>query len=336
MAYYTAVVDFLRQRLIMCFGVDMKAYTDRYKYLFGPVPSRRLGRSLGIDIIPHKICTMNCIYCEVGRTTSCITERTRYADADEIIGEFAKNYPELKSDLDIVTVTGAGEPTLNLDLGYIIREIKKICEHPVAVLTNSSLITDVDVRSELKLADVVVPSIDAATAEVYKKVCAPNRSLIIEDINEALVEFSHEFNGRLLIEVLLCEGVNNSEDELLKIADVIKRCRYDLVQLNTVHRPPAFSRAKTVSEKGMLEVALLFKSLGINVEPVGNYIKELSHGQLTAEQLVRLISMRPCSVADIAGVFGVNQPEVQNILQSLAKDRLQISEHNGEKFYFYA
>ncbi len=239
-----------------------------------------------------------------------------------------------------MTVTGAGEPTLNLDLGYIIREIKKICEHPpVAVLTNSSLITDVDVRSELKLADVVVPSIDAATAEVYKKVCAPpNRSLIIEDINEALVEFSHEFNGRLLIEVLLCEGgVNNSEDELLKIADVIKRCRYDLVQLNTVHRPPAFSRAKTVSEKGgMLEVALLFKSLGINVEPVGNYIKELSHGQLTAEQLVRLISMRPCSVADIAGVFGVNQPEVQNILQSLAKDRLQISEHNGEKFYFYA
>ncbi|PLX67832.1 MAG: radical SAM protein [Denitrovibrio sp.] len=313
----------------------MKSYTDKYKYLFGPVPSRRLGRSLGIDIIPHKICTMNCIYCEVGRTTSCIIERARYADADEIIAEFRDNYFELKSDLDIVTITGAGEPTLNLDLGYIIKEIKKISEHPVAVLTNSSLITDEGVRSELMYADVVVPSIDAATEEAYRKVCAPNQSLNIEEINEALISFTHEFKGRLLIEVLLCGGMNDSENELSKIANIIKRSKYDLVQLNTVHRPPAFSRAKTVSEKGLLEVALLFKYAGLNVEPVGNYIKELSTGELTAEQLIRLISMRPCSMVDISGVFGVDEQSVQTLLDAIDPDRLKVSEHNGDFFYFY-
>ena len=314
----------------------MKTYTGNYKYLFGPVPSRRLGRSLGIDIIPHKVCTMNCIYCEVGRTTSCVTQRAHFADTDQIIAEFRDNYTELKADLDVVTITGAGEPTLNLDLGYIIKEIQKISEHPVAILTNSSLITDQSVRDELMFADIVVPSIDAATAEAYTKVCAPERSLDIQQINEALVAFTQVFKGRLLIEVLLCEGMNDSKEELAKIADIIKRCKYDLVQLNTVHRPPAFSRAKAVSEKGLLEVALQFKSAGLNVEPVGNYIKELSGGELTDVQLVRLISMRPCSMQDISSVFGVDEEYARVILDAIDTDRLKVSEHNGQSFYFFS
>jgi len=316
--------------------MKMRAYTDKYNYLFGPVPSRRLGRSLGIDIIPHKICTLNCIYCEVGRTTSCVVKRDRYDDADSIIAEFRENYPHLKDDLDIVTITGAGEPTLNLDLGYIIQNVKKISEHPVAVLTNSTMFTDDAVQSELMHADVVVPSIDAVSEDVYRKVCAPERSLDIHAINEALVEFSHKFDGKILIEVLLCEGINDTMEEFEKIASVIKRCRYDLVQLNTVHRPPAFSRAKTVSEKTLLDVALYFKSEGINVEPAGNYIKELSGGELTVSRLERLISMRPCSIDDISRVFGVDTSAADSVIAKIDSSRLKISEHNAEKFYFFA
>lgn len=314
----------------------MSVYTDRYRYLFGPVPSRRLGRSLGIDIIPHKICTLNCVYCEVGRTTDCIVKRQKFENPDEIIAEFRENYPSLKDGLDIVTITGAGEPTLNLDLGYIIKEVKKISGHPVAVLTNSTLLTDEAVCDELMPLDVLVPSIDAATEEAYRKVCAPERSLDIEAINEAVVKFSHRFQGRMLIEVLLCEGMNDSMEELAKIASVIKRCKYDVVQLNTVHRPPAFSRAKAVSEKTLLDTALYFKSEGINVEPVGNYIKELSGGGLTVSHLERLISMRPCSAGDISRVFGVDVQKVAETISALDASHLKITEHNGEKFYFYS
>ena len=327
-------IDFWYYRFIIENGVNMKAYTDRFKFLFGPVPSRRLGRSIGIDIIPHKICTLNCIYCEVGRTTECTVKRRRFDDPDVIIEEFREFYPELKDGLDIVTITGAGEPTLNIDLGYIIDEVKKISEHPVAVLTNSTLLTDDDVCDALKKLDVVVPSIDAVSEDAYRKVCAPERSIDIGSVNEALVRFSQQFEGRLLIEVLLCEGVNDSMEELEKIASVINRCKYDIVQLNTVHRPPAFSRAKTLPDEKLLEAAIYFKSSGINVEPASNYIKSLSGGELDSAQLKRLLSMRPCSVDDIANVFGVSTEYVGKVIDILGRDAMTLTEHNGEIFYF--
>ncbi|ADD69244.1 Radical SAM domain protein [Denitrovibrio acetiphilus DSM 12809] len=312
----------------------MRAHTDKYNFLFGPVPSRRLGRSLGVDIIPHKICTLNCIYCEVGRTTECTAERRRFENPDDILAEFRENYPHLKDDLDVVTITGAGEPTLNIDMGYIIKGLKEISEHPVAVLTNSTLLTDKNVQAELMELDVVVPSLDAVSEEAYRRVCAPERSLDIKAINEALVEFSHKFQGKLLVEVLLCEGINDNMEELKKIAGIIKRCRYDVVQLNTVYRPPAFARAKTVPEKTLIDTALYFKSEGINVESVGNYIKELSGGSLNEDQLKRLLTMRPCSAEDIASVFGVEAAIVKEVIDALNSDHLRVSEYNGDKFYF--
>lgn len=328
------ILLFFPKHILLFCGVFMRIYTDKYSYLFGPVPSRRLGRSLGIDIIPRKICTLNCIYCEVGRTTECITDRRHFDNPDDIIAEFAESYPALKDKLDIVTITGAGEPTLNLDFGYILKEIKRLSEHPLAVLTNTTLFTDEDVRRELMNADVVVPSIDAATPEIYRQICAPHRSLDINQINEALVSFTHEFGGKVLIEVLLCEGINDGTEELGKIAGIIKRCRYELVQLNTVHRPPAFSRAKAVPEKTLLEAALFFKSEGIKVEHVGNYIREFEGQGLNPEKLERLISMRPCCMEDISKVFGVSEDDVKKVLSQIDRDRLKITPHRGRDFFF--
>jgi len=305
-----------------------------YKFLFGPVPSRRLGRSLGIDIVPSKVCSLNCIYCEVGRTTLCAVSRQRFNDPDDIINEFSQCYLELEHGLDIVTVTGSGEPTLCSDLGYIISGIKKISRVPVGVLTNSTLFTDPQVREELMNADVVVPSIDAATQETFKKVCIPHPSLNIENINEAVVTFSNEYKGRLLIEILLCEGINDNFDELGKIADIIKRCRYEKVQLNTVHRPPAFSSAKTVSSSFLLEAALFLSARGVRVEPVSNYIKDFSGGSMTRAELERLISMRPCSVADISMVFGVPKADVEAVLEEIPVEHLEVRDMDGINFYF--
>jgi len=328
-------IAFYGHLTIMKTGADMKSYTSRYKYLFGPVPSRRLGRSLGIEIIPHKICSMNCIYCEVGKTTECTTKRKRFARPDDIISEFSENYPLLRENIDIVTITGAGEPTLNIDMGYIIKGVKKISSHPVCVLTNSTLLTDKNVRAELMHADVVVPSIDAATEEVYSRICEPHPELNIESINEALISFSKEYKGRLLIEVLLCRGVNDSKQELRKIAEVINRCRYDLVQLNTVHRPPAYSSAVKIGEEELIETALYLKSLGVNVEPAGNYIREFSGGTLSVGNLERLLSMRPCSIDDISKVFGVDPDFAEKTVEALDSKRLQIKNHGSETFYYY-
>lgn len=302
-----------------------------HRFLFGPVPSRRLGRSLGVDIIPHKVCTLNCIYCEVGKTTSCITERQRFYNPDDIIAELREHYEELKDGLDVITVTGAGEPTLSTDIGYIIDGIKKFADIPVAVLTNSTLFTDPQVQNELMNADIVVPSIDAATKEAYKRVCAPNTSLDIEAINRSLVEFSQKYNGRLLIEILLCEGMNDSRDEIEKIADIIEKCRYEIVQLNTVHRPPAFVRAKSVSAEFLLDTAIYLKSRGIKVDPIGNYIREFTGGSLTGDELKRLLVMRPCSLKDISLVFGVTEEEVKDRLVGLTAEESVVG---GETFYY--
>jgi len=314
---------------------QMKVTDDKYNFLFGPVPSRRLGRSLGIDIVPHKICTLNCIYCEVGKTTKCSASRERYHNPDDIVAEFRKFYPRLKDNLDAVTITGAGEPTMNSDFGYILNEVKKISKQPVAVLTNSTLITEKSVRDELMNADIIVPSIDAATQEIFKKVCLPHSSLNIEEINEALVEFSQEFKGRMMIEILLCQGLNDLPEEIEKIADIIKRCKYDIVQLNTVHRPPAFSEAKTVSEDFLLEASLILSRKGVKVEPVGNFIRGIKSGEVSYDEVKRLITMRPCSSDDISKVFGITEEQLKPIISQMDDGNLEKSEHEGDIFYFY-
>lgn len=305
-----------------------------YRFLFGPVPSRRLGRSLGVDIVPSKICSLNCIYCEVGKTTQCAIKRQRFNNPDDIISEFSEHYLSFAHKLDIVTLTGSGEPTLCSDLGYLISEIKKISGVPVGVLTNSTLFTDPQVRAELMDADVVVPSIDAATPEAFRKICIPHPSLEIAAVNEAVVTFSNVYRGRLLIEILLCEGINDNFEELGKIADIIDRCRYEKVQLNTVHRPPAFSSAKAVSSSFLLEAALFLSQRGIRVEPVSNYIKDFSGGSLTQAELERLISMRPCSVKDISMVFGVPVSDVEAIIAQIPVEQLDIRDMSGENFFF--
>lgn len=307
------------------------------RYIFGPVPSRRLGSSLGIDIIPSKTCQLDCIYCEVGKTTELTCARKAYFDADEVVSEFRREYEKVKDTLDVVTITGSGEPTLNTDFAYIAAELKKISEHPLAILTNSTSMTDENVRKGLMLFDIIVPSIDAASPDVFKKINKPAPGLDIEKINEALVSFTHEFKGRLYPEVLIVKDINDKPEEMAKIAAIINRCRYERVQVNTVFRPPAYSGVKGLSEEELIGAFLFFKEAGLKVEPVGNFIKSLSPApqELLGERTAALLRMRPCTAKDIALVFSADEGDVAQVLNTLLSGgAIEEKKFKGESFYF--
>lgn len=313
------------------------AKRGKYKYIFGPVPSRRLGSSLGVDIIPYKTCTLNCIYCEIGKTNKLTSTRQHFDNPDDIVAEFKTAYNELRDITEVVTITGSGEPTLNKDFGCILNQIKQSSSNPVAVLTNSTLITDEDVYSSLLNADIVVPSIDAATQEVFNKINLPDSALNIEEINESIVKFSQEFKGKMLLEILLVSGINDSMEEIEKIADIIVQCKYHAVQLNTVHRPPAFTGTSGVDEKKLLDIFLYLKSRGIKVEQIENFLKKFSSDSAGIDKniILSLLEMRPCTTEDISYVFRIDSGLADEIIESLfAENSINKNEHMGKIFYF--
>ena len=209
------------------------------KYIFGPVPSRRLGRSLGVDLVPYKTCTFDCIYCDLGRTTRKTVSRQSYVSPEEIQGELELTLSVLEKKPDYITLSGSGEPTLNTNIGEIIRRIKEITSTPVAVLTNGSLLSSNEVRRDLSEADVVLPSLDAITPALFEYINRPHPSLKIEEIISGLIQFRKQYRGQIWLEVVFCRGVNDDKEEIEKLKGVIERIQPDRIQLNTPVRPPA-------------------------------------------------------------------------------------------------
>jgi wyosine [tRNA(Phe)-imidazoG37] synthetase (radical SAM superfamily) len=184
------------------------------KYIFGPVPSRRLGRSLGVDLVPFKTCSFDCIYCDLGRTTQKTTSRQPFASPEKIVEELELTLSVLDKKPDFITLSGSGEPTLNNDIGAIIRRAKEITSIPVAVLTNSSLLSLQEVRNDLSEADLVVPSLDAVTPALFEYVNRPHPSLRIEDIVQGLIQFRKQYRGQIWLEILFCRGANDDREEV--------------------------------------------------------------------------------------------------------------------------
>ncbi|MGA1862812.1 radical SAM protein [Deferribacter thermophilus] len=303
------------------------------KYIFGPVPSRRLGASLGVNLVPKKICSLDCVYCEVGKTTEFEIERKRFFNPDELLSEFKIVYERKKDIIDVVTFTGAGEPTLNIDLAYLANEVKKIIDKPLAILTNGTLLFREDVRNELLNFDIVVPSVDAVSESIFKRVNRPHSELNIEKIIDGLKEFSRIFKGKLFIEILLVKGVNDNEVELKKIANVLKNINYTKVQLNTVFRPPAYKGFDGLNEKELLEKALFLAKEGVKVETVGAYLKSLSNKEeYIVEDLIDLLSMRPCTVNDLKLLF--NRSDIVKILDKLIVDKKITKDIINNEIYF--
>ncbi|MFC1737552.1 radical SAM protein [Planctomycetota bacterium] len=314
---------------------------ESYKYIYGPVPSRRLGLSLGIDIIPFKICTLDCIYCQLGHTPDKTLERKEYVPVEPILTEL-KNKLDQGLKADFITLGGSGEPTLNTSFGRLIDAIKALTSIPVAVLTNGTLLTDKFIRGDCARADVVMPSLDAADEQTFQKINRPHQDLTIENIISGLVGFRKQYTGQIWLEVFLIETVNTAPEHIEKIKNAIERIRPDKVQLNTAVRPTAEPSLKCVSPQKLHDIA---DRLGPNCEVIVDFSKhktaEDSTTDITSaldphtmETLLSMLKRRPCSVNDISSAMDIPPNEALKYIAHLKHNNLIDFEHTPGKAFF--
>jgi wyosine [tRNA(Phe)-imidazoG37] synthetase (radical SAM superfamily) len=301
-------------------------------HTYGPVPSRRLGFSLGIDIIPFKTCSLDCIYCQIGPTPKKIIYRKEYLSSSEILSQIKKKLSSGQR-IDYITFSGSGEPTLNKALGKLIREIRKITSIPVAVLTNSTLLSQKSTREALMDADLVVPSLDAATQEIFVKVNRPHSSLKLEEIIKGLRKFRQEFKGSIWLEIMLVKGVNDSPSHIRKLKEAIAEIKPEKVQLNTVIRPPAEKNARPLN---LRELEKINKVFGKNCEIIAEFSREAQKS--TPENLkgaiLSLIQRRPVTLADISVSLGKSKNEIIRSLDSLlAEGKIKSVSHKSLKYF---
>ena len=306
-----------------------------YKHLFGPVPSRRLGMSLGVDLIPHKVCSLNCIYCECGHTTNLTHDRKEYVPIDEVYSElrdFFKNNP----DPDYLTFSGAGEPTLHSHIGEVIAFLKNLRPGiPVAVLTNGTLFGDPEVRKELMLADVVLPSLDAATDLALRRINRPQRSLKAADYVGGLVQFSREFKGEIWLEILILPGYNDGEENLIALKEAILKINPGRIQLNTLDRPGTVEGLLPARMAQLEEIATFFgvKQVEIIAPPEERrHVK--SYRSDVESAILETISRRPCTLADLEKMLGLHINEINKYLGVLEESgKLETVEEERGVFY---
>jgi wyosine [tRNA(Phe)-imidazoG37] synthetase (radical SAM superfamily) len=309
-------------------GTDKKLNAP--KYIFGPVPSRRLGRSLGVDLVPYKTCTFDCIYCDLGRTTCKTVSRQSYIPPEEIQGELELILPVLGKKVDYITLSGSGEPTLNTDIGEIIRKIKEITPTPVAILTNSSLFSLDEVRRELSEADLVLPSFDAITPAVFEYINRPHPSLRIEEIISGLIQFRKQYQGQIWLEILFCRSANDNKEEIERLKEVIERIEPDRIQLNKPVRPPAEDFVFPLTSGQLEEIR---ERLGDKAEIICELAAPLREefNSVKDTEILNLIKRRPCTTEDISKALGLRIDEVLKHLDHLRKTRAvryRICEHH--------
>jgi wyosine [tRNA(Phe)-imidazoG37] synthetase (radical SAM superfamily) len=281
-------------------------------YIFGPVPSRRLGRSLGIDVIPPKTCSFDCIYCESGPTTHLSVKREDFADPSEVLSELSAFLRLHPNAADVLTFSSGGEPTLYLGLGELIVALKKAYPRfPLIVLTNGSLLWDPEVRRSLLKADRVVPSLDAVTASVFRNINKPHPSLEPGQIIEGIRAFREEYKGQLHVEIALVSGVNDNAGELSALARAIEPLRPDKIELNTVVRPPARAGTQGLTDAQMVRAASFFSSL--KTEIVGVFASETQDCSANeiGTRIVETVERRPCTIAELAASLGVSEKRVE-------------------------
>jgi wyosine [tRNA(Phe)-imidazoG37] synthetase (radical SAM superfamily) len=301
-------------------------------HVYGPVPSRRLGFSLGIDIIPFKTCTLDCIYCQLGSTAKKTPQRKEYYSQSEILVQIKEKLASGQR-IDTITFSGSGEPTLNKTLGKLIKEIKKITPIPVAVLTNGTLFADKTVRNALMAADLVIPSLDAATQEVFLKTNRPCSPLNIQDVIEGLKEFRREFKGKIWLEIMLVKGVNDSLPHIQTLQEAAFRIKPDKIQLNTVVRPPAEKSAQPLSPEEMEKIR---KAFGKSCEIIAEFDKKaLKPYQKDVEgAILAMVQRRPVTLSDISVSLGRHKSEIIKYLDFLLEEgKIRPVTHKGLKYF---
>lgn len=291
--------------------------------------------SLGVDLVTSKVCTLDCVYCEAGRTSKLTTERMEYVPYLAITKEL-EHFFDNNPDPDYITFSGSGEPTLNSRLGDVISFIRQLKQDiPIAVLTNGTLLSDSAVREELMGADMVLPSLDAATARAFGKINRPAGDLDIRRYIRGLIDFSNEFRGIIKLEIFILPGYNDSREELDGLKEAITGIAPDAVQLNTLDRPGTVRDLKPASAEELEKIIDYWDLPAVEIIAAAPARKEQQSYRRDAEEAIMgMISRRPCTLDDLSNTLGMHASEINKYLDVLESEN-RISSVRQERGLFY-
>lgn len=294
------------------------------KYLFGPVFSRRIGVSLGVDLVPSKTCSMNCVYCEAGATTSLSSKRREFYDTAEIIGEL-EAFLSGKPEIDYITFSGAGEPTLHSGIGMIVEFLKgKYPQYRICLITNGILLGSEQMIEELDGIDLVIPSMDAADDETLRKINRPATGVSSEDIVKSLETFRRKSKALFWLEVFVVPGINDSPEAIEAIRKAVIRINPDKVQLNSLDRPGTEKWVRKATEAEILPFVRALEP-HVKVEIIGKPVlsasamvwEKLSAGDLE-KAVIEIVSRRPSTLPEISSVLSVDEDKLLSVLGKMA------------------
>lgn len=303
-------------------------------YVYGPVHSRRLGRSLGVDLVPLKTCTFNCVYCQLGPTAATTLQRAEYVPADEVVEEVRARLSETPAP-DYITLAGSGEPTLNSAFGAVAKRIREFAKAPIALLTNGSLFFLPEVRDACRAIDVVIPDLDAGDEETFQRINRPHSDITLEKVVQGLAALRDEFAGEIRLEVFLAHGLNTSDVDVERLKGQIARIRPDRIQLNTAVRPAAEEFVRPVTPQRLEEICAM---LGPTAEVVAD-AETLRHVPIlaaTVNDVLELVSRRPCTVEDLASGLSIHRHEAAKHIQHLLKDERIVEVREGGRAFYRA
>ena len=289
-----------------------------------------------MDIIPYKTCSLDCLYCECGHTTSLTCERQGFFPPQLVMDELNMILPGIPH-LDFITFSGSGEPTLNSDLGWFIAAIKKISTVPLAVLTNGTLLFREDVRHDLLGADVVLPSLDAATPGGFARINRPGPGLDVEKIITGLEIFRSEYHGKIWLEIFIVKGVNDREEEIAALGRALQRIAPDKVQLNTLDRPPAYSGIESVDFRILENIRDRWSDLPVEIIKRVQRREEIRTFSSNLENsLLNTIRRRPLTIDDLTALTAKGEGELRQYLDILEKDKKIRAVIVGERIFYTA
>ena len=301
------------------------------KYIFGPVPSRRLGESLGVSPIPKKTCNYSCVYCQLGRTDKMTAKRQEFFPLEKILEEF-DSVDGVDEKCDVITIVGEGEPTLYSRLGDLIIELQLRTEKPVAVITNGALLADEDVRNELLPADIVLPSLDSINQEMFKRVDRSHGSIKFDEVYDGLVKFSNEYKGQLFLEVMLMDGINDDEKSLYEFKRLASKVRYDRLYINTPVRPPAEADIRECKPEAIERAVNILGGISIDSLASGSFSSDIEDDY---EAVLSIIGRHPMNQFEIKSFLESRKSEnTENIFEELkSNERVEAKEYKGYVTY---
>ena len=304
--------------------------------VFGPVPSRRLGRSLGINNIPPKECTYACVYCQLGNTIKLEVERRKFYSTEQIVKEVGDLISKVDSDsnkINFLTIVPDGEPTLDLNLGETIKALKQF-NIKIAVITNSSLLDNKKVRSDLLKADWVSVKVDAVTESIWRKIDRPHGRLNLQSILNGVKLFSEEYSNFFAVETMLVKGLNDSDDELRAISEFVKTLNPDKAYLSIPTRPPAEESVETPDEERLNKVFQIFTSKGLNAELNTGYEgNEFSSTGNLGEDILNITAVHPMRKDAVSELIKKDNGSWKDIEYLVDSGKLIKSEFEGNIFY---